>query len=273
MDRFVTKTRKKTLESPDEEKKKIVEVACQSGQVKRRRLESNFKDEASLSATEEEDKDFAHALTWKKIEAEGLDCDYTLLFQRSEADIVLKELEKEVEYFSGDLAKVHVFGKLHNIPRRQATYGDQGLKYTFSGLQLSARPWTPTLVMIRDRVTEATGHSFNFVLINRYQDGNDHIGEHRDDERELDSASPIASVSFGASREFVFRHCSSRGKKASRKIEPVCIELQHGSLLLMNWPTNVYWYHSLPVRKKVLLPRVNLTFRKIVGLNKTQKTS
>ena len=98
----------------------------------------------------------------------------------------------------------------------------------------------------------------------RYKDGQDHMGEHRDDEKELDPLCPIASVSLGAARDFIFRHRDARGKQSSRQIEPVKLELTHGSLLLMNPPTNTFWYHSLPVRKRVLLPRINLTFRRIV---------
>lgn len=103
---------------------------------------------------------------------------------------------------------------------------------------------------------------------NRYKDGQDHMGEHRDDEKELDPLCPIASVSLGAARDFIFRHRDARGKQSCRQIEPVKLELAHGSLLLMNPPTNTFWYHSLPVRKKVLLPRINLTFRRITATNK-----
>lgn len=102
----------------------------------------------------------------------------------------------------------------------------------------------------------------------RYKDGGDHIGEHRDDERELVPRSPIASVSFGACRDFVFRHCDSRGKNATRHIKPIKLQLAHGSLLMMKYPTNVYWYHSLPTRKRVLAPRINLTFRKVMTIAK-----
>ena len=102
----------------------------------------------------------------------------------------------------------------------------------------------------------------------RYKDGQDHIGEHRDDERELAPGSPIASVSFGACRDFFFRHKDSRGKHPSRRLAVVRLQLAHGSLLMMNHPTNTHWYHSLPVRKKVLAPRVNLTFRKILPTTK-----
>lgn len=68
----------------------------------------------------------------------------------------------------GEEAKVQVYGKMHSVPRKQATYGDEGLVYSFSGVHLAARVWTPTLVFIRDAVTNATGHTFNFVLINRW---------------------------------------------------------------------------------------------------------
>lgn len=202
--------------------------------------------------------------SWRHIRAEGLDCDYTVLFGKAEADEIFQQLEEKVEYFTGALARVQVFGKWHSVPRKQATYGDAGLTYTFSGLTLSPKPWIPVLERVRDRVSGLTGQTFNFVLVNRYKDGSDHIGEHRDDERELAPGSPIASVSFGACRDFCFRHKDSRGKNPLQRLEVVRLQLAHGSLLMMNHPTNTHWYHSLPVRKKVLAPRVNLTFRKIL---------
>lgn len=68
---------------------------------------------------------------------------------------------------TGALARVQVFGKWHSVPRKQATYGDTGLTYTFSGLTLSPKPWIPVLERVRDRVSLVTGQTFNFVLINR----------------------------------------------------------------------------------------------------------
>ncbi|XP_054629066.1 DNA oxidative demethylase ALKBH2 [Dunckerocampus dactyliophorus] len=220
-------------------------------------------DELEQMVVAEEDE-FSDPVPWQKIESEDLDCDYALLFTKEEADHLFVKLEEEVVYSTGEEAKVRVFGKVHNIPRKQATYGDIGLTYTYSGVTRLACAWTPTLQYIRDAVTKTTGHTFNFVLVNRYKDGQDHMGEHRDDEKELNPLCPIASVSLGAAREFVFRHRDARGKQSSRHIEPVKMVLAHGSLLLMNSPTNTFWYHSLPVRKRVLLPRINLTFRSIL---------
>lgn len=68
---------------------------------------------------------------------------------------------------TGALAKVQVFGKWHSVPRKQATYGDAGLTYTFSGLTLTPKPWIPVLERVRDQVCRVTGQTFNFVLVNR----------------------------------------------------------------------------------------------------------
>ncbi|XP_033113498.1 DNA oxidative demethylase ALKBH2-like isoform X2 [Anneissia japonica] len=199
--------------------------------------------------------------TVKKISGENLDCDYIQLLDRKSADNLYQKCEKELEYFTGDLAKVRVFGKWFNIPRKQVAYGDAGLTYTFSGNKVPARPWPPFLEDLRDRLKVLTGAYFSFVLVNRYADGEDYIGEHRDDEKDLDKLSPIASISLGQTRLFKFRHGDSRGKNAKRNINPVSVDLKHGSLLMMNYPTNKYWYHSLPKMRAVKLPRINLTFR------------
>ena len=98
----------------------------------------------------------------------------------------------------------------------------------------------------------------------RYKGGSHYIGEHRDDERDLTPGHPIASLSLGQKRDFVFKHADSRGKSAKRKVEPVKIELEHGGLLMIKNPTNTYWYHSLPQRKKLLGARISMTFRKMV---------
>lgn len=205
---------------------------------------------------------------WRKITSENLDLSYTILFPKRTADMIFERLENEVEYFSGDLLKVQVFGKWHQIPRKQVSYGDSGLTYSFSGTCVPAVPWTPLMHELKETIKKVTGIDFNFVLVNRYKDGEDHMGEHRDDEKELVSGAPIASLSFGQTRDFIFRHKDARGSKATRKIDRVKLELEHGSLLMMNPPTNNFWYHSLPVRKSARNVRINLTFRKMLLVRK-----
>jgi len=138
-------------------------------------------------------------------------------------------------------------------------------------LTVPAKPWTPILEHIRSFVSRLSdGIEYNFVLINRYNDGNDYIGEHRDIERELDPNAPIASLSIGASRTFQLRHIDSRKRKhKTNKLKSIDngtmrLELESGSLLLMMPPTNHYWYHSLPIAKRIINARINLTFRRLI---------
>lgn len=202
---------------------------------------------------------------WRKTAAEGLDVDYALLLSRSLADELMMRLEEAVEYYDGELSKVKVFDKWHNIPRQQVAYGDEGMSYKFSGITVPAKTWIPPLEAARDLISGLTGTYFNFVLVNRYRNGSDHIGEHRDNEVDLDRNACIASVSLGQQRTFVLKHADVRKKGTKKRNIPlVKFELQHGSLLLMNPPTNQFWYHSVPARKNAPGVRINLTFRKLL---------
>jgi alpha-ketoglutarate-dependent dioxygenase alkB family protein 2 len=96
----------------------------------------------------------------------------------------------------------------------------------------------------------------------RYKDGLDKMGFHRDDEKELNPDVPIASLTLGAERDFIFRHCNRRA--AAIQIPDEKLVLTDGLLLLMRPPTNQLWYHGLPVRRKCTAPRINLTFRSIL---------
>ena len=134
-------------------------------------------------------------------------CATVVSFSSSESRRLFRALEEEVEYLSPETTRIRLFGKFHDIPRRNVGYGDKGVVYKYSGLSLEAKEWTPTLREIKSDVESASGHSYNFVLVNRYADGGDCMGEHRDDEAELDPDVPIASLSLGAARDPNDRCC------------------------------------------------------------------
>ncbi|XP_073944504.1 DNA oxidative demethylase ALKBH2-like [Choristoneura fumiferana] len=204
------------------------------------------------------------SINWKTIRKEGLNVDYAVAIPRIIANGILKELEKTLEYFTGDLSKITVFGKVHPLPRQQVAYGDAGVTYRYSGKTIPALPWPAPVLALRDFLETIKGIKYEFVLVNKYRNGNDHMGEHRDNEPELDPDYPIASISFGQERPFVLKHKDARKAGPDKKpIPPVKIDLEHGSILFMNPPTNEIWYHSLPTRKKLLGVRINLTFRKM----------
>jgi alkylated DNA repair dioxygenase AlkB len=153
--------------------------------------------------------------------------------------------------------EIRIFGKWIKQPRETAVFGDSGLSYTYSGLKQSCSLWTPELLKIKSKIESVCNHDFNFVLINHYRDGADSMGWHSDDEKELGKNPVIASISLGAERKLKFR------PKNFLNESPFEIEMKNGSLLLMEGSTQHHWQHSIAKSKKVLKPRINLTFRKI----------
>lgn len=151
---------------------------------------------------------------------------------------------------------ITMFGKQHREPRMTAWFGDDGASYTYSGIRLSPLAWTDTLQILREACATHSQSTFNSVLLNLYRDGNDKMGWHADDEKELGTEPVIASLSLGATRRFRFKHRHSK--------DIVECELAHGSLLVMSGLTQHCWVHEIPRQMRVDEPRINLTFRKII---------
>jgi alkylated DNA repair dioxygenase AlkB len=152
--------------------------------------------------------------------------------------------------------ELRLFGRTVRAPRLSAWYAEPGCDYRYSGLELRARPFSDTLLGIRARIAALTGHAFNSVLLNLYRDGNDAMGWHSDDERELGPDPLIASVSLGATRRFLLRH-------RIRKDMRLALDLEDGGLLVMEPPLQRHWKHAVARTKRAVGPRINLTWRDI----------
>ncbi|MGL5074228.1 MAG: alpha-ketoglutarate-dependent dioxygenase AlkB family protein [Waterburya sp.] len=179
---------------------------------------------------------------------------YRHFFKQSESDQFFDILFNSLNWRQ---EKIKFFGKEINIPRLTAWYGDEGKSYQYSGIKMNPNPWTPSLIVIKSEVETVLKLKFNSVLINLYRQGQDSMGWHSDDERELGQNPTIASVSFGATRRFQLRH------KSNKTLNTLEVALTHGSLLLMRGKTQHFWKHQIPKTSKTLTPRINLTFRAI----------
>ena len=176
-------------------------------------------------------------------------------------------LEQNLIYNTAEESKVVVFGKEYLIARKQVSYGEAGTFYSFAGTTVYSKDWNTNDIVcriiknIKHKVEVFTGKKFNFVLINRYANGNDKIMAHRDNENGLDKEAPIAGVSLGAVRDVCFVPYKFIPNKLAKRIT---IELEHGSIFVMNTPTNTYWTHEIPQRSNVHSPRISLTFRNLI---------
>ncbi|WP_121809165.1 alpha-ketoglutarate-dependent dioxygenase AlkB family protein [Mucilaginibacter kameinonensis] len=150
--------------------------------------------------------------------------------------------------------KMKIYGKEVNFPRLTAWYGESDEVYVYSGVVNVPVRFSPLLLDIKQAAERQSGHRFNTALLNYYRDGNDSMGWHSDDETELGGNPVIASVSFGASRVFQFKHKRDKSAKVS-------IALNNGDLLIMQGETQHHWLHQVPKRSKMQGARINITFR------------
>ena len=177
---------------------------------------------------------------------------YGSLFDSKEAHLFYSKLLENIAWKNDEAI---IFGKKIITKRKVAWYGDKPYSYTYSKTTKSALPWTTELQILKQRIEDKTGELFNSCLLNLYHDGSEGMSWHSDAEKDLKKNGAIASISLGAERRFLFKH-----KITNEKVE---LFLENGSLLVMKGKTQENWLHRLPTTKKILTPRINLTFRMI----------
>jgi alkylated DNA repair dioxygenase AlkB len=173
-------------------------------------------------------------------------------------------VEKSEEYYelllqdiNWEQEQIKMYGKVFDLPRQTAWYGEKGSTYTYSGVQCNPQPWTKELLEIKKVIDHfVPDHHFNSVLLNQYRGGKDKMGWHADDEKELGINPTIASVSLGANRRFDLKHKSDPTQRLQ-------LELTAGSLLVMSGELQHHWVHQVPIQKRVQKTRINLTYRTI----------
>ena len=159
---------------------------------------------------------------------------------------------------------VTLFGKTHITTRQIIWMGDSDIDYQYSGHVRQTIPWTDTVFHVKQHIEQQLSElgidaDFNSCLLNYYPSGEDGMGYHADDEKELGTQPIIASLSLGATRKFVFKH-----KKTQDKVE---LYLESGQLIVMHGDTQSFWKHSITKTKTVATGRISLTFRQICPSN------
>lgn len=146
--------------------------------------------------------------------------------------------------------------------KRKMSYHSEK-SYSYSNQVYKGNAWNSILLDLKKKIEDFTGYDFNAVLCNHYDNGEAGMGWHADKEKELGDAPIIASLSFGESRVFAFRH---RKEVVNMKNPPRLCEynLGAGDLLIMKGDTQKYFEHCVVKNKSINGTRINLTFRKIV---------
>lgn len=190
----------------------------------------------------------------KKIKLDMPDADinyFPNFFSLEESKLLYQNLTEKIKW-QQDFIKI--YGKTIPLPRLTAWYGETEKNYTYSGILMKPHKWNNDLLRIKEKIEAIAKVNFNSVLLNLYRNGADSVAWHADDEPELGINPVIASVSFGETRIFQFKHQENQALKSQ-------IALENGSLLLMQGTTQHKWLHQIPKTTKILKPRINLTFR------------
>jgi alkylated DNA repair dioxygenase AlkB len=98
------------------------------------------------------------------------------------------------------------------------------------------------------------GVAFNAVGLNLYRDADDSVAPHNDRLADLVAGHPIVLLSLGATRRMEIR-----AKQPPRRV--LRLDLEAGSLLLMDYATQLHYDHGIPKEKSPTGPRISLAFR------------
>jgi alkylated DNA repair dioxygenase AlkB len=104
------------------------------------------------------------------------------------------------------------------------------------------------------RVVETLRVPFNSVGLNLYRDGRDSVAPHNDHLYDILEGFPIALVSLGGARRFTIR-----AKTPPRRV--IHLDLEPGSLLVMDYQTQLHYTHAVPKTTAPVAERISLAFR------------
>lgn len=136
--------------------------------------------------------------------------------------------------------------------RKTASFG---VAYEYSNLFYPETIMPTWLLPVLEKIQQHCQFVPNNCLINYYQDGQDCMGFHSDDTRQMYKNTGVAIISLGAEREIVYQY------KENREIE-VRYLLTQGSLLYMDDLVQEKWLHAI-LKDESITPRISLTFRKL----------
>ncbi len=153
---------------------------------------------------------------------------------------------------------VKIWGNLQQVPRWQQSYLRN---YKFSGVVSEALP-LPKEFSAYLRWANNLGYGeFNEVLVNWYQDGNNYIGSHSDDESALVPGSPILTLTLSA--KGLPRKFRIRSKVTKVIIED--LETTNGKVIVMGGHCQKEFKHEIPkvtgAKASQMGARISVTMR------------
>jgi len=150
--------------------------------------------------------------------------------------------------------EIILYGKVVHQNRDVGFFSNTSIGYKYSGKLAASQPLTPTLANLLSTVNILFNAQFNGILVNRYDDGNNYISLHSDDETGLDQAGVVA-ISYGSVRKFRIRDKVTKAIVQDIPTIP-------GEIICMGGQFQREFTHEIPIEKRIKGTRYSFTFRK-----------
>lgn len=163
----------------------------------------------------------------------------------------VQAVEAELDYHP----EIKVFGKICHQQRSVGFYSDSSHGYNYSTTITPSKAMHPALQELLDYVNAKFNAEFNGILVNKYENGEEYIGKHSDDETGLQPECGVIAMSFGAVRKFRIRD------KATGKIV-MDVPTEPTQIIQMAGHFQKEFTHEIPMEKKIKKSRYSFTFRR-----------
>jgi len=148
---------------------------------------------------------------------------------------------------------IQLYGKTVYQQRNIGFFSNESIGYHYSNQLLKSKPLPIYTKELMEIINSRFGTKYNGILVNYYEDGNNYIGDHSDDEKNLDIGGVI-SISYGAVRKFRIRD------KLTKKII-MDIPTLSNSIIHMGGCFQSEFTHGIPIEKNIKDSRYSFTFR------------
>ncbi len=162
------------------------------------------------------------------------------VFTRDESERLFAALRDEIPWESD---RRWMYDREVDVPRLVAHY--------------QAPPFPSVLEEIRARIEPHVQVTIERIGLNFYRDEHDSVAWHNDRIAVFGTTPTIALVSFGTTRRMLLRTKSGVQRKRS-----LGLDLEPGSLLVMQGPSQLNWEHAIPKEKRPIDPRISVALRK-----------
>ena len=163
---------------------------------------------------------------------------------------------------------IKFYGKTFPVPRKTALYSNENISYKFSGTTVKSKSFDNNSIIgniintFNNNINEIDntisinkdiGNYYNAAFFNWYENGNNYISAHSDDEKDLNIKMGIWSLSFGFPRKFVITD-----KFTNKRIKTILLE--DGMLIGMCGNFQQEFKHQI-TKQKHADKRINITIR------------